>query len=125
MSRKQVLETALTLTCGDRNVSYGKPSVNLECLGEMYGIYQKYSGKKHCKGHDAAMFQVLTKVSRVACGILKEDNYIDGAAYFAIAYECAEDSLEADNSELETLPSEENGVLGCPCDVCSCGSKKE
>jgi hypothetical protein len=60
-------------------------------------VYKKYAGNKHTGGHDAAMFQVLCKISRIACGKLKDDNYIDLAAYAAIAYEC--DRVELDKPE--------------------------
>ena len=40
-------------------------------------------------GEAAALSSVLGKLSRIFCGVYHEDNYIDGAAYLAIAGELA------------------------------------
>jgi Domain of unknown function (DUF6378) len=85
--REKVLLTARDLTVGDRNSSYGSPTPNHNCLAELMTVYRKFSKHSQTDGHEAAMFQVLTKISRIACGSIKEDNYVDGSAYFAIAYE--------------------------------------
>ena len=95
MHRKHILDTALKYTCGDRDDSYGPPSINLACHAELMAVYKKYAGDKFCGGHDAAMFQVLCKISRIACGKFKDDNYIDGSAYFGIAYECEKTHRDA------------------------------
>lgn len=38
--------------------------------------------------HNAAIVQVLTKITRIAVGTFHRDNYVDAAAYLAIAAEC-------------------------------------
>ena len=92
MIRKQILEQATNLTCGDRNKTYGPPQVNLQCLAEMISAYLKAQGKEvSLSAADAAMIMVLTKASRVAVNVNHDDNYVDGAAYFAIAGECAKE----------------------------------
>jgi hypothetical protein len=81
------------LTSGDRDASYGPPLINHSCLGELLAIYSRYrqtSGTQYSLAHDAAMLQVLTKVSRIACGVFKRDNYVDLSNYSAIAFECEE-----------------------------------
>jgi len=88
MERKRVLQTAIDYTCGERDDAYGPPHINMGCIGEMFAVYKKYAGDKHTVGHDACILQVLTKVGRIACGKLKDDNYIDLAAYAGMAYEC-------------------------------------
>ena len=88
--RESVLMQAVSLTCGDRDAVYGPPAVNLACAAELIEVYQRYrdmTGRSTNSAHDISMFNVLQKVARIATGELKEDNYIDGAAYFAIAYE--------------------------------------
>lgn len=87
-ARVRLLSTAIALTSGDRNQAYGDPSVNLTCHAELLAVYEKYAKGKHHPSHDAAIIQVLAKLSRIACGSFREDNYIDGAAYFGIAGEC-------------------------------------
>jgi len=88
--RKEVLLQAIELTCNDRQSTYGTPEQNLGCLGELVSVYKKYSDGSHGSAHDAAMFNVLAKIARIAAGpVLHSDNYVDGAAYFAIAFEVA------------------------------------
>ena len=155
MIRKKVLETALSLTCGERDSVYGPPEINMECLGELLAVYRKYAVDRHNLGHDACIFQILTKVSRIACGKLKEDNYIDGAAYFGMAYECALKALEnnvskridqekaasfGEFSDLVNMslpkPNSDNVIImqdvdssenynTCGCDVCQCQESGE
>lgn len=81
------MQTSISLTSNDRNAAYGDPLVNHQCLADLISVYNRYA-KDHGKAHHAAMLQVLTKISRIACGVFKEDNYVDLAAYAAIAYEC-------------------------------------
>ena len=101
MERKRVLQTAIDYTCNERQDAYGEPYINMGCIGEMFAVYQKYAGNKHTPGHDACILQVLTKVSRIACGKLKDDNYIDLAAYAGMAYEC--DMQREKENELKSI----------------------
>jgi hypothetical protein len=85
-----VLQTAAELTSVDRNETYGDCLVNHQAFGELLSWYAKWSGKLEEKSvaHDAAIMQALTKLARIAVGRFHRDNYIDGAAYLAIAFEC-------------------------------------
>lgn len=87
--RGAILLQALEATTKARNVTYGDPSVNLQCAGELKAIYTKYAGDKYCEAHDEAIEMVLTKIGRIATGQRgHDDTYIDAAAYVAIASEC-------------------------------------
>lgn len=90
--RVQILRKGEKLTTGDRDKTYGAPSVNLGCHGELLRVYQKYAQGKYTPGHDAAMSQMLSKIARIATAPAGnpplEDSYIDGVNYIAIAYEC-------------------------------------
>lgn len=89
--RGQILETAKNLTEGDRNKAYGDPSIGLACMNELQETFRKYATSEAVDpAHLAAMNMVFTKISRIATGAYREDNYIDGAAYIAIAGELAE-----------------------------------
>ena len=89
--RLQVLETAADLTGNRRNVSYGEPIINLTCATELKRIYREYVGHKYSPQHDDAMEAVLAKVARIATGQPGHtDNYVDLAAYAAIAAEVQE-----------------------------------
>lgn len=95
--RGDILRKAAALTEGDRNAAYGDPVVNLGIQGELTTPFirvlqnnPKFYTLPEPTRHAllGAMFQVLGKIARIAAGDPKHmDNYIDGAAYFAIAGE--------------------------------------
>ena len=88
--REEVLETAIKLTTQDRNKQYGDPGVNMRCFAAMIDVYLHFHGQgglnRTVNAHDAAMIMALSKVARIAVSSKPHmDNYIDGAAYLAIA----------------------------------------
>jgi len=91
MTREEILAEATHLTTGDRNVSYGHPYTNLTHMADMATAYLngKYGFSASLTAEDMAWIMVLAKISRAAVSY-KEDNFVDGAAYCAIAGECAE-----------------------------------
>lgn len=91
MSRKAILEEAIRLTCGDRNESYGPPYDNLTHMAQMVSGYLtgKYGAATTLDAEDMAWIMVFAKASRTV-QTFKADNYIDAAAYAAIAGECRE-----------------------------------
>jgi hypothetical protein len=93
--RQEVLETAIKYTMGDRTETYGPPGLNMACFAAFLDIYLHYSklaGKEPLGNmHDAAIVNVLSKLSRIAIAPKPhKDNYIDGAAYFAMAFEVSQ-----------------------------------
>lgn len=93
--RGSILDTAKELTTGDRNKSYGEPAPNLNCYAHMVEAYLdlRYPNMKQgapLNSVDGAILMVLAKVSRVAVNQKHPDNYVDMAAYAAIAGECSE-----------------------------------
>lgn len=93
--RADLLKEALRLTTADRNDQYGDPLINTACAGELKEVFRKYhklSGRRPIgHGEQEAIDMVLTKLSRIAAGgDVKPDTYIDAAAYFAMAGECAQ-----------------------------------
>lgn len=98
--REEILLTARDLTCGDRNDAYNDPRINMMAFEELMEWAQKW--QKHCletsacgSGHDAAMTMVYAKITRIVVGAAKADNYIDAAAYLAMAFECHERTWQA------------------------------
>lgn len=95
--RQLILEAAITHTCGDRNVQYGSPFINLDDIAGLWTAYLvgKYRGKTvdeeqfRLTAEDVAHFNVLQKMARTFSGRVKQDTYEDQAAYSAIAGECA------------------------------------
>ena len=84
MKRKEILDTARDLICLDRNEQYGEPE---ECFQEIANIWSAYL-QSPIKPADVAMMLALMKVGRTKTGKFSVDNYIDAAAYAAIAGEC-------------------------------------
>jgi len=103
-TRQQMLETATNLTCGDRNESYGPPFDN---LSDCAALWTSYLNTKYRDSHrpwepqlqmdaeDVAWMMSLVKMTRSFQTGYHADNYVDSAAYSAIAGECRE-QLEAD-----------------------------
>lgn len=88
--REELLQTAASLTSSDRAALYGDCLHNHQAFAELLAWWGKWGNSLEDKSgsHDAAMVHVLTKITRIAVGRFHHDNYIDGAAYFAIAGEC-------------------------------------
>lgn len=90
--RESILREGLELTTSQRNVSYGPPTVNLTAAGEFKALFRKHLRREMTPGEMEAIDQVLTKLGRIATGSKPvRDNYVDGATYFSIAWECADD----------------------------------
>ena len=85
MKRKKVLSEADRLISGDRDDDYGTPYLNHLRIAQLWSAYLQ----QQISPEQVAMCQVLVKVAR-SMESFKEDNFIDGAGYFAIACELAE-----------------------------------
>lgn len=105
-TRVQTLETAIKLTGGDRNKSYGPPFDNLSDCAALWNAY--VNSKQACiirtadsyevkfTAEDVAWLMTLVKMTRSFQSGYHPDNYTDAAAYSAIAGECREIQLEED-----------------------------
>jgi hypothetical protein len=91
MNRADILAEATRLTTGDRNASYGQPHDNLTHMADMATAFLrgKYGEMAALDSEDMAWIMVFAKASRTVA-THKRDNYIDAAAYAAIAGECRE-----------------------------------
>lgn len=93
--REQLLKDGLALTMGDRNRSYGDPFINFMLTARMKELFwdaMEASGKSVQQnspfGHSIDM--ALTNLARIATSPtthLERDRFLDGANYFAIAFE--------------------------------------
>ena len=98
-TRVQTLETAIHLTGGDRNKSYGPPYDNLSDCADLWNAY--INTKMGCltvqlNAEDVAWMMTLVKMTRSFQSGYHPDNYTDAAAYSAIAGECREIQIEED-----------------------------
>ena len=93
-TRETVLKEAAFLTAGDRNAAYNDPKINMQAMLELQEWFERWRNHPSVNdvaadgGHDAAMTMVLAKLARIAVGAPKSDNYVDAAAYLAMAWEC-------------------------------------
>jgi hypothetical protein len=102
MNRADILAEATRLTTGDRNASYGSPFTNLQHMADMATAFLcgKYGDVVALDAEDMAWIMVFAKASRTVA-TFKDDNYIDAAAYAAIAGECRE-ILESAKTALDS-----------------------
>lgn len=84
MDRGKILDEAKRLTHSDRQSAYGTPEVNFNRISQFISTYLEVP----VSPEQSAMICALIKVAR-SMETYKADNYIDGAAYFAIAGELA------------------------------------
>jgi len=109
---KQVLETALDLIGGDRAADYGSMWENHQNIAQLWNGYL-YNKDGPLTAEDVANLMELMKIARRKSGTLKKDNYIDGAGYAAVAFECAQEqqdrSTVSDQLSLELLAKKYHG----------------
>ncbi len=94
--RGDLLTKAQALTEGARQKSYGDPFRNMSAFADLLEGYFRAKGwitENHAAvtAEDAAWLMVLAKMARASDSELlgHPDNYIDAAAYAAMAGECA------------------------------------
>lgn len=108
--RSDVLEHAKQITCADREAQYGDPLLNFRMCADLKATFWRTLQAHNTPLWDAmndaqmgafvhALDMVLIKLSRIATAptleaALAEDHYVDGAAYFALAYEVGKRSLD-------------------------------
>ena len=89
-TRLRILAEGAKLTGGDRLKSYGSPVQNMDETAVLWAAYLRTRGFEiHLAGEDVANMMALLKMARMG-QTHKEDNYVDGAVYLAIAGECSE-----------------------------------
>jgi hypothetical protein len=103
--RVSILNEGAKLTSGDRDKSYGDPLVNLGLAGQIKDLCRRAQARSMHPAEVEALDQVITKIARCYTGpVVKQDNYVDGATYFAIAGEAATRHLEAINEQVKPAP---------------------
>lgn len=90
--RVQMLNKASELTSADRNKVYGSAYNNMRHFAGMLSAYFTGSTEGYkFTAEDAAQIMVMAKMSRCKANSglkFHQDNYVDAAAYSAIAGEC-------------------------------------
>lgn len=87
MKRAEILETAKTCVCGNREQDYGSPENNFRTIAHLWGDYLTAVHPDLVPGliraKDVAAMLALLKIARIASGHAKADNWIDLAGYAA------------------------------------------
>ena len=94
MNREEVLEMAKKCVCGDREDDYGTPENNFTTIAALWTNYlnSEFKSFNFLLGPgDVAAMMILLKVSRIASGNGKNDNWVDIAGYAACGGELCGD----------------------------------
>ena len=90
MTRKEILDTALKCVNGERDEQYGNPENNFQTIANFWMVYLNGRGRNYREEmpiaivpEDVAAMLALLKVSRIASGQAKDDNWVDLAGYAA------------------------------------------
>lgn len=85
MKRDEILNTALKATMGGRNTTHGDVVDNMNHVAAMWTAYLGLN--KPLTGVDVAQMLTQLKISRAVHGSKNPDDFVDGAAYMAMAGE--------------------------------------
>ena len=85
MNRKEILETAITTVCKERQDAYGNCEDNFSLIAKLWSDYTETD----ITAKDVAMMMILLKMARIKTGNYKSDNYVDIAGYAACGGEVA------------------------------------
>jgi hypothetical protein len=92
-TRSNILTEAAKNVCGDRQDDYGKPEDCFSDIAAHWTVHLRTRGilteGASIQGFDVGVMMTFLKAVRAANKPSKQDNYVDGAGYFACAGECA------------------------------------
>ena len=92
MKAERICTRAATLVGGDRAATHGDKRRNHAAIAAMWNGFldaRRIVGRADdLDAHDVANMMELLKVARRYTGGFNADDYIDGAGYAAVAYEC-------------------------------------
>ena len=101
VSRTEILNMANTIVSHDRNDNYGPPENNFHTISIFWTAYLRsrllLDPADELCSKDVAAMMALMKVSRIASGKEKTDNWVDLAGYAACGGEV--ESREAEKEE--------------------------
>ena len=81
VTRQTILDEAAKCVNADRNTQYGEPEDSFKTIAAMWTVY--LNGRSVISAADVAAMMALFKISRIATGQKKADNWIDGCGYLA------------------------------------------
>ena len=81
--KENILQEAKKLVTGSRQKDYGNSLHNHENIAKLWSAYLGHT----IRPQDVALMMALLKIARTKTGTVNRDDYVDGAAYMAIAGE--------------------------------------
>ena len=89
MTTTEILTKAEKLVSDDRAKTHGDKIVNHENIARLFSAYltNKFQAVININAEDVAQLMTLLKIARSQAGQHNIDDYVDGAAYMAIAGE--------------------------------------
>lgn len=108
MHRKDILETGISLTTGDRNKTYGSPYKNHEDIAKGWEVILGIP----IRPDQVASCMAWLKIARTIKKPDYMDNYVDGATYMAIAGELAAEWVDTQRAgEWAAAAKEDNRFI--------------
>lgn len=90
--RSEILEEAINLINGDRNVDYGDPVDDFTTTASLWQTYLSRTmdarGGLYLRAHDVAVMMMLLKVARISWTPDKRDHWADIAGYDGCGWDC-------------------------------------
>lgn len=86
LAREKILAKTLSAINGDRDLQYGTPEQSFNVIAGLWSVFLDMN----ITPEQTATMMALFKIARIKTGANKEDNFVDGCGYIAIAGELAE-----------------------------------
>jgi hypothetical protein len=86
MKSHEILTEAASLVSGDRRETHGNAKSQFNCTAALWSAYLGCT----LSAKDVALMMMLLKVSRTQHGKHNDDDFVDGAGYFALAAEVSD-----------------------------------
>jgi hypothetical protein len=96
---KDILETAIKLQTGDRAATHGDVLKNHEHIAALWNGYLGAQLVEPITPHQALLLMAQLKMARTKLGEHNLDDYVDAAAYIAMAGEIAERLYKKPNAK--------------------------
>lgn len=89
MTRKEILNTAVSCVCGAREEQYGPPEDNFNRIALYWTLHLGLDADTALTAQDVAIMMMLLKIARAETGVGSDDTFVDIAGYAACAGEIA------------------------------------
>ena len=99
MDRGDILKQADELTHGDRDKNYGSPLINHQRIAAIWSVILD----KNVRPDQVALCMAAVKLARLVETPNHADSFIDGAAYFAIAGEIANETISDHQTDWKAI----------------------